>query len=52
MDRDIKIKVVVDGDKAGIALKELINEVNELGPASVKSSETVTNSLSKRGSIS
>jgi len=51
MDRDIKIKVVVDGDQAGIALKGLINNVNELGAASVKTSETVKNSLSKIGSI-
>jgi len=51
MARDIKIKVVVDGDKAGIALKGLINNVNELGAASVKTSETVKNSLSKIGSI-
>jgi tape measure domain-containing protein len=51
MDRDIKIKVVVDGDNAGIALKKLINDVDELGAASVKSSETVKNSLSKIGSI-
>ena len=51
MDRDIKIKVVVDGDNAGIALKKLINDVDELGAASVKTSETVKNSLSKIGSI-